>query len=177
MICERCGQSEATIHLTEIVKDIKSEVHLCEECARMNGLNTELSNFSISLPEMLSFLEVGDCDDALETYKCVKCNLSYLEYKKKGKLGCPDCYKYLWSALEPVISSYHCDKKHIGKFPLYCIDNGNSDEVLDDITSKKLLEDTGISELARKLEIAVLEERYEDAAQYRDKIKEIESVK
>jgi hypothetical protein len=45
-------RNEATVHLTEIIKNVKSEVHLCEACARGIGLNSKLSNFSLTVPDM-----------------------------------------------------------------------------------------------------------------------------
>ena len=33
MICDVCGKKEATVHLTEIVNDKMTKLHLCEECA------------------------------------------------------------------------------------------------------------------------------------------------
>ena len=176
MLCERCEKSEATVHLTEIVKNVKSEVHLCDKCARMSDFNPELTNFSLSLPEMLSFLDVGEFDDSFDTNKCATCGLTYLEYRRIGKLGCSDCYKYLWFALEPVISSYHGEKRHIGKIPLSYTEVKAIEEVLLDTKTKLIGGCENVSELRRKLEIAVDEERYEDAAELRDRIKEIERV-
>ena len=115
MLCERCQKKEATIHLTEIIKDVKSEVHLCENCAREIGLNSKLSNFSLSVPEMLSFLEINEVDDANDAVTCENCGLTYTEYRKKGKLSCPECYLYMKDSLEPVIMGYHGEKRHIGK--------------------------------------------------------------
>ena len=176
MLCERCENNEATIHITEIVQDVKSEVHICEVCAKKSGLNTELSNFSLSLPEMLSFLDVGDIDDTIETEKCETCGLTYLQYRKIGKLGCPDCYKYMWSALEHVVSSYHTDTRHIGKSPSNYVSIDTVDRMLL-IPRKKVTGKTETTpELKKMLEIAVFEERYEDAAIIRDKINNIDRV-
>ena len=57
MICERCKKRDSTVHLTEIIKSVRSEVHLCEQCARDIGFNAKLSNYSLSIPDMLSFLD------------------------------------------------------------------------------------------------------------------------
>ena len=176
MICERCEENEATIHITELVKDVKSEVHLCERCAKISGLNPELSNFSLSLPEMLSFLDIGDVDDVIEIDNCETCGLTYIQYRKIGKLGCPDCYKYMWSALEHVVFSYHHNVSHIGKSPSNYVSIDTVDKMLL-IPRKKVIENRETaSELKKKLEIAVYEERYEDAAKIRDKIKNIDRV-
>ena len=80
MFCERCKNSEATIHLSEVIKDMKSEVHLCEGCAREVGLNTKISNFSLSLPEMLTFLNVDEVTDYKDGKHCSTCGSDFLDY-------------------------------------------------------------------------------------------------
>ena len=34
MFCQECQKRPATIHMTRIVNNVKTEVHLCSECAR-----------------------------------------------------------------------------------------------------------------------------------------------
>lgn len=166
MLCEKCKREEASIHLTEIIKDVKSEVHLCEKCARSIGLNSKISNFSISVPEMLSFLDVSEVDETRDLITCETCGLSFMDYNKDGKLGCPDCYKYLEDSLETVIISYHGEKKHIGKFP----DNpGTSNKHIVVKSVKK--EKNSLDDLKSELSDAVHDERFEDAAVLRDEIK------
>jgi len=41
MVCDLCKKSQATVHLTEIVDDQMSEMHLCEECARKKSVQME----------------------------------------------------------------------------------------------------------------------------------------
>ncbi|HUW57720.1 MAG TPA: hypothetical protein VMZ92_13860 [Planctomycetota bacterium] len=38
ILCQICKKNVATVHLTEIIKDKKREIHLCEGCARKKGL-------------------------------------------------------------------------------------------------------------------------------------------
>src|SRR4030042_4582376 len=117
MICERCKNLEATIHLNEIIKDVKSEVHLCESCAREIGLNFKLSNFSLSIPEMLSFLDVSEIDEQASGGVCKNCGMSFMDYSREKQLGCPYCYQYLGDSLKSVIAGYHGAIRHIGKQP------------------------------------------------------------
>ena len=42
MLCEKCGKNPATFHYTEVVNGVKSEHHLCAECAA----NTDVSYYS-----------------------------------------------------------------------------------------------------------------------------------
>ena len=41
MTCDICGKKKATVHLTEIVDEQMSEMHLCEECARQKSAQME----------------------------------------------------------------------------------------------------------------------------------------
>ena len=34
MLCERCHKNPATVHVTKVLNDKKTEVHLCEQCAK-----------------------------------------------------------------------------------------------------------------------------------------------
>ena len=166
MLCERCKKEEASIHLTEIIKDVKSEVHLCETCAREIGLNSKLSNFSLSVPEMLSFLEVNEVSgNEQEDTACRMCGTTFMQYSRQGKLGCADCYTQLESSLAAVIRSYHGDRKHVGKMPV----NYSSDEI-ENVVEKIDEEGLSIRELQERLQNAVMDERFEDAAVLRDRI-------
>ena len=168
MFCERCKKNEATIHLSEVVKNIKSEVHLCEQCAREVGLNTKISNFSLSLPEMLNFLNVDEASDFKDRKRCQSCGCSFSDYRKNGKLGCPDCYDYLADELAPVLASFFADKRHIGKSPLI---PASGKTTIFNITEPRAEPD--IDALRSELEAAVRDERYEDAAVLRDRIREL----
>lgn len=172
MFCERCKNTEATIHLTEIIKDVKSELHLCENCAREIGLNSKLSNFSLSIPEMLSFLDVNEVDEYVTGSVCKSCGLSFLDYSKESKLGCSDCYRYLGESLKSVIAGYHGGGAHSGKHPVNPegIQTVTYEKPVDYIYAKKSIE-----ELKNMLSRAVNDERYEEAARLRDKIRELET--
>ncbi len=169
MYCERCKKNEATIHLSEIMKDIKSEVHLCEHCAREVGLNTKISNFTLSLPEMLTFLNVDEVNDFQDKKRCVTCGCDFIEYKTNGKLGCPDCYTYLSQQLEPALVTFHGDARHCGKFPVYNTTMINESTVVKNTINKP----DELTTLQVELNEAVKDERYEDAAVIRDRIKEL----
>ena len=41
MMCDICAKKKATVHLTEIVDEQMSEMHLCEECAREKSVQME----------------------------------------------------------------------------------------------------------------------------------------
>ena len=47
MICDACKKQQATVHLTEIVNDQMTELHLCEVCANEKGAQVE-SHFGLA---------------------------------------------------------------------------------------------------------------------------------
>ena len=169
MLCERCKKNEATIHLSEVIKDMKSEIHLCESCANEVGLNAKISNFSLSIPEMLTFLNVDEITDYNDDKYCTTCSSGFIDYKKNGKLGCPECYNNMAEFIASVIIGHHGEKRHIGKSPVYNEKAYYSD---GDLRNYKV-NDENTDYLQAQLASAIDDERYEEAAILRDKIKDI----
>lgn len=176
MFCENCEKKEATVHLTEIIKNVKSEYHLCEICAKNIKLNLKLRDYSDSLQEILTFLD-EDKTDAGSNW-CLNCGLSLAEIKKQNKPGCPYCLHYLGESIISIIPYSAEGKKHIGKKPLNFVDIEKDNEIHHLLSLYKEEPEPKIStdELKEKLEIAVSEERYEDAAILRDLVRELERV-
>ena len=172
MICERCKKNQATVHLTEVIKDIRSEIHICEDCAKEIGLNSKLSGFSLSVSEMLSFLESGNIHHDEEPGCCPRCGTSFMDYRRDERLGCPECYHYLGDPLVSIIISCHENRKFAGKKPLLygimpCLSKNLS------VADEKIQEPLNFSleDLRQRLDEAVKDERYEDAAALRDRIR------
>ena len=38
-ICEICKKVPATVHLTDIKNNVKTEIHMCEKCSAEKGIN------------------------------------------------------------------------------------------------------------------------------------------
>ena len=39
MMCQECQMRPATVHITKIVNNQKSQIHLCEECAKQKQMS------------------------------------------------------------------------------------------------------------------------------------------
>ncbi len=152
-----------------MIKDNRSEVHLCEACARDVGLNTKVTSFSLSLPEMLTFLDVEDVSDYRDGTRCASCGMDLIGYKRDGKLGCPKCYSELAGILDPVLAGIHGDRRHIGKSPAHQ-SSGVTEYARSGMSNAR---GESVESLQAKLDIAVSEERYEDAALLRDRIRDM----
>ena len=93
MQCDICHKNEATVHLTEIIDNQITELHLCEECARNKGAQMEqhfgLADLLAGLADLgQSFEVVGKTE-----LKCPNCGLTYQDFRRVGRLGCSECYQ------------------------------------------------------------------------------------
>jgi protein arginine kinase activator len=159
MHCDNCKKNEATVHLTKIEGGKMLKVDLCEACSKAKGIE-EGAGFS---PADF-FGELGlaasiktDSPDV----KCPVCGFTQADFKKTGRLGCSACWETFEEGLASLLKAMHKSDRHVGKVP------GKAAHTI--VISER------IKELARDLEKAVSAEKYEEAAQIRDQIRDLES--
>lgn len=92
---------------------------------------------------------------------CPYCGTTIEDFRKTGRLGCPQCYPHYEAQLRPLLRRLHGSTQHVGK--LYV---GSDSEEED--------RHTRLSALRRKLDRAVETEDFEKAAELRDRIEEME---
>lgn len=168
MLCDICGKNQATVHLTEIIDDKMTELHLCEECAQKKGAQME-SHFGLAdLLAGLADLGGQFTTTKKETrIKCSRCGLTYEDFKKIGRLGCGECYTAFKEALLPLLKRIHGSTQHCGKVPKKLTKVAKAPKV-----SAKQKDE--LQELREQLQKAIQIEEFEKAAEIRDKIREIE---
>ncbi len=157
MKCEVCKSAEATIHLTQVVDGSIQKVHLCESCAAESGVDV---NSPMSITDILLGLggEPADLPPPVKSGErsCPRCHLRRVDFKKSGRLGCPECYEAFAEELAPVIRAMHRNEQHRGKVP--------------EREQERMQNTLQAAELKNQLEAAVSREDYEEAAQIRDKL-------
>ncbi|BCJ87370.1 UvrB/UvrC motif-containing protein [Effusibacillus dendaii] len=161
MNCQECGQRPATVHFTKIIQGDKSEIHLCELCAREKGEWMNKSN-GFSLNSLLSGLLNFDSTGATVSapVRCSTCGLTYSQFSQVGRFGCADCYNHFRARIEPLARKIHGSTTHVGKVPSRA--------------GGKIKLQRELSRLRTQLQNAIDHERFEEAAMLRDKIKEFE---
>jgi len=159
VLCERCNQSKATVHITDTVPE-KSERHLCEQCAESEGVIVK--HHSPTTNEVLQqFLKHKMVASGHDELTCPHCGLSFRDFQTKGQLGCPHDYTVFREFLLPLIERAHEGQtRHIGKVP--------------STAEEKVHRLTDLVRLRRKLHDAVAHEDYEQAARVRDQIRTLE---
>lgn len=163
MKCEVCQKVEATVHLTDVSNNTKREIHLCEGCARDQGVTIKsYLHKAPSYPEILTQLVQSQTEGSPEDrdLTCPRCGISYRKFRSTGKFGCPHDYTVFKKGLVNLLEKIHGKVQHTGKVPL---------RATDQIARQKELRS-----LRTELEKAVREEAYEKAAKLRDKIHALE---
>ena len=161
MTCNICGTQEATIHLTEIVNDQMVEIHLCETCAQEKGTDFKTHfNFGDLLTGITEIGKSPKVGEKRPVLKCPECGLTYEEFGKTGRLGCSACYGGFAKLLVPLIKRVQRATHHVGKKP-----SKISREVRS-VHDLRLLQD--------RLRKSIQAEAFEEAAQIRDEIKQME---
>ena len=159
MLCCICKEREATVHLTQIAGDKMQKVDLCEDCAKTKGVNDPTG---FSLADLLLGLgasqELEQSAGGVEL-RCPRCGFTQADFKKAGRLGCPECYRTFAEGLEGLLKSMHKGTRHIGKVP-------------ESLRQSRDLSDR-LRALQKKLAKAVEDENFEQAALLRDEIKQM----
>lgn len=180
MLCSNCGKNEANVRYTRIINGEKTEFALCEECAKKAGLEDIDFSMPINFSNFLS--DFFDDDTLLPSFaktqisKCSKCGLTFEDFVQNGKFGCGECYNTFSSKLDSILKNLHGSSKHIGRspknLPKNTTINGDAKQKQKKVEEKKNEEkQEKINKLNKDLQLAIKEERYEDAAKIRDEIK------
>jgi protein arginine kinase activator len=168
MKCNFCNQ-KATVFLTQLADGQMKKVCLCENCAKEKGV-TDPTGFSLA-----DMLISGVSTSALvpsSTYspgrsggkKCPNCGFSQSDFKKSGRLGCSECYGVFHEGLEGLLKAMHKGVTHSGKRP------GQAPQ-----TARRADYSGQIELLRKRLSASVEAENYEEAAQLRDELRQLEA--
>jgi len=155
MKCDLCDK-EAVVHMTQMVNGETKEFHLCEGHATAQGVDM---NNPISITDILMGLGSQEKQSIVGglTRSCPRCGMARDEFRKSGRLGCPECYKTFMAELSAAVKAMHHSTQHTGKIPAR---EGSQTRM----KSK-------IARLQKDLAAAVAREEFEKAAEIRDQIK------
>ncbi len=165
MYCDSCRIRPSLVVVQEVVNNSVNEVHLCLQCAAKLGITppvnggSPLSYISYigSLAERVLSLQKSSLD-LWSSKKCNNCGLKGEELIKSGIAGCKDCY----TVFDELISF----GRNRSNVPSY------KGRLPEQIHSKKDNRNK-IRTLKKELKELVRSEKYKEAAELRDRIKEI----
>lgn len=170
MLCDKCKKRKATVHITEIVNDQETQLHLCEQCVKMKGLEMQ-QHFSIA--DLLSELVDLPQDIAVKKehikLNCPSCGMSYADFKNIGRFGCARCYDAFRRALYPLFKKIHGTSRHMGNAP----ERVSHSKAGIKGTDMDLSYEEQVNGLKVRLAKAIELEEFEEAAMLRDKIRSL----
>lgn len=166
MICQRCQQEPATVHVTDIAHtktaptlELK-EQHLCEPCAQA-GQVPHGQGLKKSVSEIWKMLQKSAARGRKEAQvSCGHCGTTLAEFRQRGRLGCPQCYTSFSAHLQDLLERIHGATRHVGRMP-----------GLDEASVERIRR---VTHLEQQLKTAIREEAYEDAARLRDELKALQ---
>ena len=160
MFCDVCKSKEASVFLTQIVEGKMQKVNLCEGCSKEKGVN-DPTGFALA-DLLLGLGAAQEIEKNPAGVRCSVCGFSQADFKKTGRLGCSACYDAFAEGLSGMLKNMHRGMVHTGKVPVRLAVARNKSREL--------------ASLQQCLEKAVLEEKFEEAAGFRDKIRTLESM-
>ena len=169
MKCEVCQEREASVHLTNYLNGQKAEIHLCQQCAIEKGY-LDADDESYTIQDLLSGFfnaqaNLATKDESNQRTEhqlvCPQCQMTYQRFNKIGKFGCSKCYQNFSSFLNPIFRRLHSgNTSHTGKIPKRQHVHFQHQRLIENYRDQ--------------LQEFVKEEKFEEAAELRDKIKDLE---
>lgn len=161
MVCSQCQERDALVHLTQIVDNAVTQVHLCERCAAERGIETSTSVPTHPLGEFLQAVQQQATQMPGDAARCSYCGTSLRDFRASGRLGCARCYGAFEQSLKDLLRRVHGNASHVGR------GYSAADE-------PALERDATISDLKGRLVEAIRGEEFEVAATLRDQIRTLE---
>ena len=176
MKCEACAKREAPVAYTHIVDDVKKTQFVCSVCAGEKAPDAPARPKSQAqdVPELVKETKVElpniEGSDEVGGLACTGCGMGYDEFKKAGRLGCHECYRAFELQLERLLKRIHGASQHLGKGPIVAQPEAAELPARDSQPSSA----DHLDQLRDELAKAVSDEAFEEAAQLRDRIRELE---
>ena len=165
MICENCKERPASVIITKGNMGETVERHLCEKCAfQSEAYYFDPNQEPLSIQQFLSHwfggtdpfqVQKKTVEPRIDQLSCPNCDLTFEQFLDIGKFGCATCYDTFRGRLPYVLGKLHAGHTtHVGKIPVS----------FNEIYAVK----RKIEEVRSKMQKAVENERFEEAAALRD---------
>lgn len=161
MVCDQCKERDAVVHLTQIVENAVSQVHLCEQCAAARGIETTVAEPKHPLGDFLQAVQQQAAQLPGDAARCAYCGTSLRDFRASGRLGCAHCYGAFEQSLRELLRRVHGSTRHEG----WRYASADPEAVTREQTLHTLRE---------QLQQAVADEAFELAASLRDQIRGLE---
>jgi protein arginine kinase activator len=111
MVCQSCGQREATVLIQTVVHNHVAKAALCASCADELEPAAALDALTAALAGMPARARA-------HPGRCPGCRTSFADFRAGGRFGCPRCYEHFASQVRDFLPRVHAGAyHHRGKTP------------------------------------------------------------
>jgi protein arginine kinase activator len=161
MLCDTCHERDAVVHLTQIVDNNVTQLHLCERCAAERGVETTVAAPKHPLGEFLHAVQEQLAPATESPERCDFCGSTMADFRATGRWGCARCYAVFETSMRGLLRRVHGSSQHVG-------------EPYRAPHSEALERAAVLGELRERLRRAIESEQFELAANLRDRIRVME---
>ena len=156
-MCQKCNTAVAEVTIIHFENGQKKHQKLCEECAKGLGKIGQIQAAPEFFKKFASHM-FGGAAALGQHQQCPNCQLTIEQFEETGLLGCEECYRTFAGELTDLLCRVHGSSKHIGSRP----------------RSFRRVTTSPLTELKHELQQALKAEDFENAAKYRDMIRDAE---
>ncbi len=156
MLCEECGKRPAEAVLKAVINGQTTTKNLCRECIKKYKAGDLHAILATILTTMTDKVQTPDLT-------CPQCGETYADFQKTGILGCAECYHVFSRELTPLIVRVQGRAQHAGRRP--------------PVSEEEQERMSRMEDLRRRMEAAVAEENFEEAARLRDELRAMTPAK
>jgi protein arginine kinase activator len=161
MLCDTCHERDAVVHLTQIVDNTVTQLHLCERCAAERGVETTVATPKHPLGVFLDEVHKQLAPASENGDRCEFCGSTMADFRTTGRWGCARCYTTFETSMRGLLRRVHGSAQHIGSS-------------YRPPQSPALERMAVLGELRERLRRAIDAEQFEQAADLRDRIRVLE---
>jgi protein arginine kinase activator len=161
MLCDNCRERDAVVHLTQIVANAVTQLHLCEKCAAERGVETSVAAPKHPLGEFLQAVQQQLVPSSAEAGRCPFCNSTMRDFRATGRWGCARCYTTFEASMRDLLRRVHGSSRHAGR-------------PYQPPRTETTIRGSQLGELREQLRRAIESEQFELAADLRDRIRVLE---
>lgn len=185
MLCQKCGERQATFHYQQNVNGQKTEWYLCEHCRKEIGMDSFAGN-SLNWNDFFGVFDsplslFGSSTSGLVADKsgvkkrnalvCEQCGMRFEDFRNGGNLGCSHCYETFKDRLDGVLKRLHGSNRHKGRLPEFAEEEVEQVEQLTDENIESVEEEESTTHNADNISEKVAYQET-DIADLKAKIKE-----
>ncbi len=173
MLCEKCKKRTAAVFYNENINGKMRSFSLCGECAahlrekgELQDITSMVGSFADPFSELQDnlfggFFGIPKSLGVSTEKRCHRCESTYADIVKDGRVGCPECYTVFEGELSRMIRSIHGTTSHTGSVPARHRARQEREEKL--------------KRLRKEMQEAIAKEDFERAAALRDEIRQADT--